>query len=220
MRLKDFLKEEVHNLPVLVDNYVTTNNLDGDEADYIIGRLEKENGHIHSVEVDKENITFYCNLTSIDEAHIDEISEKNSNELEYLIDIINGDNEDSRQSRRSPKVSIDIGMRHLLFYGLPTTHVRYPEIYISFEKAKGTLHNVHKLVDGCDLLVIEHCENVTGNVLGLCRIRSKPDIDLSWPKGIENPEWAMIGNDVIHQGDVIDFQEALLDAGLEEYAQL
>ena len=92
------------------------------------------------------------------------------------------------------------------------------EFYLPHSKPF-TLANIDKHLPAAKIISIENPEKIIGNVLGLLKIKSLQQV--SWVGHGSMPKWIGIINDHLDgDRDILQCQEDLIDAGLQQYARL
>ena len=77
------------------------------------------------------------------------------------------------------------------------------------------LHNIHKVIKSCPIISLRGCP-LTSHVLGLLKIKKLDSVKLA--ASLEPLE--KIINKYLPEGDILECQQELIEAGFEEYAQL
>ena len=113
----------------------------------------------------------------------------------------------------SNSIDEDNSTFELSFAELPKSKVEWDEIAIRPLAANPiSLANIHNLIF-CKKLRLGMTKNIKSNVLGLLNMKSDINFLLREP-------WTQIVEKYLHDKDILECQEELIDAGLKDYAKL
>jgi hypothetical protein len=105
-----------------------------------------------------------------------------------------------------------------LYNGLPRKKIFAPTVILKI-RDKITLTNIDKLLQ-CEKLQIQDPEKITGNVLGVLKIKGLTNLSIL--DFYRDVSWANLLIKYVHNKtfDIIACQEELIEAGLKDYAKL
>jgi hypothetical protein len=88
------------------------------------------------------------------------------------------------------------------------------ESYVCSNNDLTSLHNIHKIISRIDKRLDLWGNPIKSHVLGLLKIKDLKEVEL------DNIEVEKIINKYLPEGNIIECQSELIEAGFEEYAQL